>query len=370
MTALDELYMRRCLELARLGQGKTHPNPMVGCVVLDREGRVVGEGFHPQLGGPHAEVVALEQAGEKAQGGTLYVSLEPCSHVGKTPPCVDKVLASGVRTVICGMRDPNPKVAGSGISTLQEKGITVHTGVLEAECQRLNEAFIHFIQHRQPFVVLKMAMTLDGKIATRSGESQWISGPLARRWVHGLRSESDGILTTAETVLRDNSRLTVREVPLLGRPPVRIVMDRQQRLDPAKAPIFQPVPEGGPVWVFTRKGGLETAYLQKLTALGGELFEVGETGQGLDLTEVFQALGERGITQLLVEAGGRLAGTLLNENRIHKLWLVYGDQILADPSAKPGFLGGPLFQLNNAPRFEMGDGFKLENNWILEAYPR
>lgn len=369
MSEVHEFYMQRCLELARQGRGNTHPNPMVGAVVLDAAGQVVGEGFHAAYGGPHAEVVAFRQAGDAARGGTLYVSLEPCSHTGKTPPCTEAVLTAGVQAVVCGMTDPNPRVAGSGIDTLRAHGLTVRSGVLEAECQRLNEAFCHFIQTRRPFVVLKMALSLDGKIATRNGDSQWITGPGARRWVHRLRAESDAVLTTAETILADNCRLTVRDTPRLGKPPVRIVLDRQARLEPDRWALFQAIEQDGPVWIVTSRGQNHTPSLQRAIASGARVIEVPDNGQGLVLEAVLDTLGEAGITQLLVEAGGRLAGSLLNQRLINKLWLIYGNQILGDPAAKPGFLGDPLFRLSDAPRMRIASSFTAGDNTFLEAYP-
>lgn len=364
-----ELYMQQCLDLARLGQGKTHPNPMVGCVVLDASGQKIGEGYHPHHGGPHAEVVALEQAGEQAWGGTLYASLEPCNHFGKTPPCTDKIIAAGIKTVYCAMVDPNAKVSGKGIKRLQAEGITVHTGTLEKEATKLNEAFCHFIQAHQPFVILKQALTLDGKVATRNGQSQWITSPLARQWVHQLRAESGGILTTAETVIKDNALLTVRDVPLSGTPPRRIILDRNARLAPENYTIFQKSPLGGPVWLFTKAGNRQHPHMQAALKMGAQVHEVSDNGQGLVLPEILEILGKEKITQLLVEAGGRLAGSLIQHNQVQKLWLMYGNKLLLDPAATAGFSGNPLFNLDQAIEVEFSHCFKLENTWVVEAYP-
>jgi diaminohydroxyphosphoribosylaminopyrimidine deaminase / 5-amino-6-(5-phosphoribosylamino)uracil reductase len=369
MLTLHETYIHRCLELARQGQGKTHPNPMVGAVVLDEAGHVVGEGFHPQHGGPHAEVVALDQAGGRAQHGTLYVNLEPCNHTGKTPPCTEKILAAGIQTVYFGMRDPNPHVAGQGAAYLQQKGLTVHAGILEAECRKLNEAFCHFVETGRPFVVLKQALTLDGRIATRSGESQWITNESARQWAHQLRSQSDAILTTTETIIKDNSLLTVRNAPLLGQPPIRIILDRHLRLAPEQYRIFEAIPETAPLWIFTLKGHSEHPHVQAAKALGAEFFEVSDGPHGLCLDEVLHVLGKKRITQLLIEAGGRLAGSLLEERLVQKLWLVYGNKLILDPSAKPAFSGSPCLRLDKALSLKMDSSFQLENNLVLETYP-
>lgn len=365
-----EQYMQRCLDLARQGQGNTHPNPMVGAVVLDVEGQIVGEGFHPYYGGPHAEVFALDQAAEKACGGTLFVNLEPCSHTGKTPPCADRVIAAGVRQVYCGMVDPNPKVAGQGIRRLEEHGIAVETGILEAACLKLNEAFCHYIQTKTPFVVLKQAMTLDGRIATRSGESQWITSPAARAWVHQLRSQSDAILTTAQTIRQDNSQLTVRLAPVLGKPPVRVVLDRSLSLSPMSYALFQDIDTQGPVWVFTQSAYLNSSRAEQMRQAGAAVLAVQSTGTGLDLAEVFTVLGQHKITQLMVEAGGTLSGALLNQGLIHKLWLLYGGKLIGDPGAWPAFSGDPVFRLGDALPVSIKEVFLKEGTLIMEAYPQ
>lgn len=368
MDNLHQHYMKRCLELALLGQGNTHPNPMVGCVVLDKSGRLVGEGFHARYGGPHAEVVALDHAGDKAHGGSLYVNLEPCCHVGKTPPCVQKVLEAGIQTVYCGMTDPNPKVDGKGIETLCNNGLTVYSGILEEACRKLNEAFVYRVQTGRPFMVLKHAMTLDGRIATRNGQSRWITGPMTRRWVHQLRSQCDAVLTTAQTVMQDNSRLTVRDAPLLGKPPVRIVLDRRGCLDPGGYQVFQSDPQGGAVWWVVQRGVLHRPQVQQAQAMGVEVLEAPAGGQGFLLDEVVALLGERRLTQVLVEAGGKLAGALLEQRLIQKAWLLYGDQVLRDPFSVPGFQGKPVFHLDEASRFKLETAVKLDNNLVVEAY--
>lgn len=205
--AVDRAMMQRCLELARTAIGRTAPNPMVGCVIV-ADGEIVGEGFHPKAGEPHAEVFALRQAGERSRNATLYVNLEPCNHYGRTPPCAEAVVAAGVRRVVVGMVDPNPKVAGGGIETLRKAGIEVTIGIEEADCQILNEAFVHRIVHRRPFGILKYAMTLDGKIAATSGHSSWVTGQASRRRVYELRTACDAIVIGGNTVRKDNPHLT------------------------------------------------------------------------------------------------------------------------------------------------------------------
>ncbi len=224
----NEYFMRRVLRLARRGIGKVHPNPAVGCVLV-RRGKIISEGFHEKYGGPHAEVNALAKAETGLfQDCTLYVNLEPCSHYGKTPPCTQAIVRSGIRNVVVGCKDPNPLVNGRGIRTLRRSGITVTEGVLEPECRSLNESFFHFMEHGRPFVTLKAAQTLDGRVATAGGESRWISNAGSREWVHRLRSEQDAILVGVRTVLRDDPALTVRDRSGKRRPgfaPLRIVLD-------------------------------------------------------------------------------------------------------------------------------------------------
>ena len=234
-TDADRAMMQRCLELARCALGRTAPNPLVGSVIV-QNGEIVGEGFHPGAGKPHAEVFALRAAGDRARGATLYVNLEPCNHYGRTPPCSEAVIAAGVAKVVVGMVDPNPLVAGGGIARLKAAGVEVLVGVEEADCRQLNEAFIHRILYQQPFGILKYAMTLDGKIATTSGHSAWITNQQARQEVHQLRSACDAIIVGGNTVRRDNPHLTSRMAEAAN--PLRVVLSRTLDL-PTEAYLWQ-----------------------------------------------------------------------------------------------------------------------------------
>ena len=236
---LDAHYMARALELARKGLYTTHPNPRVGCVIV-RDGQIVGEGWHERTGEPHAEPNALRAAGDKARGATVYVTLEPCSHHGRTPPCADALVTAGVARVVAGMQDPNPEVAGRGMQRLAQAGIEVRSGVLEAEARALNPGFLKRMEHGLPFVRVKLAMSLDGRTAMASGESQWITGPAARAAVQRLRAQASVVLTGADTVLADGARLTVRAAELgldeattalaMSRPPLRVLIDGRLRV--------------------------------------------------------------------------------------------------------------------------------------------
>lgn len=233
---LDEVYMRMALDLARKGKGWTTPNPLVGAIIV-KGGRVIGQGYHQKYGQPHAEVNAIASAKEDVTGATLYVTLEPCSHFGKTPPCSDLLIDKNIKRVVVGTLDPNPLVAGKGIERLRSNGIEVVTGVLEEESQKLNEIFIKYIVTKEPFVVMKNAMSLDGKIATVTGESQWISGESSRKQVHSLRHELAGIMVGIETIIKDDPQLTSRT--LNSRNPIRIVVDSQLRIPIASKVLTQ-----------------------------------------------------------------------------------------------------------------------------------
>lgn len=360
--------MARCLELAERGRGQVSPNPMVGCVVLDAQGKKIAEGFHPQAGGPHAEVVALDKAGEKAQGGILYVNLEPCNHHGKTPPCTERIIAAGIDKVICGTLDPNPLVSGQGRDTLQNARISVRYGFLEAQCRHLNEVFFHHITANRPFVTLKMGLTLDGRIAARSGRGEWFTSDFSRQYVHHLRHGHDAILTTATTVAADNPQLTVRGLPDVTRQPIRVILDRHFRLNPDEHwRVFKT--DEAPTWIFTSKIRHHQEHAQKARNLGIRIFEVDDTGIGLHLPEVFQKLGEAGVASVMVEAGGHLAGGLLREKLVNKVYLFYAGKILGDAMAPPAFSENTKLALAGASQFYIHHTRQLEGDWVLEAYP-
>ena len=363
---IDEVYIARCLALAELGQGLVSPNPMVGAIVLDAQGRVVGEGYHPKAGEAHAEVFALAQAKERAKGGTLYVNLEPCNHHGRTPPCTQKIVAAGIERVVCGTLDPNPLVAGAGRDMLQNSRISVRYGFLEAECKRLNEKFFHYIMAKMPFVTVKLGMTLDGKIANRHGDSQWLTGDFARQYVHHLRYEYDAILTTAETVAVDNPKLNVRDIPNIRKQPVRIVLDRQFRLNVENYQIFK---GENPAWIVTSAIRHNTHHAETAKAMGIKVIELDETGGGLNLKALFTQLGQENIASIFVEAGGRLASSLLKDGLAHKYYLFYAPKILQDSMSKPAF--GHTFQLDlpDSPQLEIIRTQQLDRDWVIEARP-
>lgn len=321
-TPIDEYWMAHCLQLATQAAGRTAPNPLVGSVVV-QAGQLVGTGFHPQAGQPHAEVFALHQAGERAQGATLYVNLEPCNHYGKTPPCTEAIIKSGIARVVVGMVDPNPLVQGRGVTRLREVGIVVQTQVLENQCQRVNEAFSHFIATHKPFGIWKYAMTLDGKIATATGDSFWVSGEAARLEVQQLRNRVDGIIVGGQTLRRDNPRLTCR-LPE-GRNPRRIILSRQLEL-PRTAQVWDTTV--APTLVFTGPNH-DPGMAQWLKHSGVNVHVLPELTPGL----VMERLGQMGLLSVLWECGGTLAAAALNAGAIQKVWAFIAPKLLGGAQA-------------------------------------
>ncbi len=376
--------MQRCLMLAEQGRGWVHPNPMVGCVIVDADGAVLGEGYHQAFGQAHAEVNALAQVAERGLSATLpsataYVSLEPCNHTGKTPPCTKALIDAGIKRVVCGMVDPNPKVAGQGIRTLRDAGIEVLVGVDEDACRQLNAAFCHAIVHHTPYVILKQAMTLDGRVATRTGDSQWITNAACRQQVHQLRAQSDAILSTAQSVITDNSQLTVRDAPLGRVHPLRVILDRQGLLTrQSELALLQPDPETGqvlPLVIVTAPGVIPSVIRSAWDAQGIVCWECPEvtladgTTRGLDLNVLMRRLGEARITQLMVEAGGVLSGQLMQQGLVHQWELFIGNQVVGDPKAQPVVSMGPCLSLANALNWRISSSVMIENNLKLTLYP-
>lgn len=315
--------MHRAIELARKGEGFVEPNPMVGALVFSAQEELVGKGYHERFGGPHAEIVALREAGEKASSGTLVVSLEPCCHQGKTGPCTEAILAAGIQRVVVGTLDPNPLVRGKGIARLREAGIVVLVGIEEVSAKRLIAPFRSLIQNRRPYVHAKWAMTLDGKIAARTGESKWISGEESRQVVHKLRGRMDAILVGAGTLLRDDPLLTPR--PPGPRIPLRIVLDRRGRA-PLQSKIFQSLSEG-PVLVITESDEAR----DRLATMGVETRKISNTESSL--SDLLMFLGERSITNLLVEGGAEIHGAFFDADLVDEVHVFIAPTILGGQSA-------------------------------------
>lgn len=352
----DRAMMRRCVELAQTARGQTAPNPMVGSVIVQNQ-EIVGEGFHPQAGQPHAEVFALRAAGERSPGATLYVNLEPCSHFGRTPPCADAVIQAGIVRVVVGMVDPNPKVAGSGIARLQAAGIAVTVGVEEALCQALNEAFVYKILHQRPFGILKYAMTLDGKIAATTGHSAWVTTPASRQLVHELRAGCDAIVVGGNTVRRDNPLLTSHGV---GHNPLRVVMTRQLEL-PEDAKILDVEP--APTLVLTQKG-TASELQNRLRSHGVEVLEL----PNLSPAAAMDILGDRGLLSVLWECGGQLAAQAIADGSIQKVLAFIAPKIIGGSTAPSpvGDLG--LTQMTDALMLERVTWRAIGADLLVEGY--
>ncbi|MDP2134613.1 MAG: bifunctional diaminohydroxyphosphoribosylaminopyrimidine deaminase/5-amino-6-(5-phosphoribosylamino)uracil reductase RibD [Sulfuritalea sp.] len=344
-SSADHGFMARALQLARRGLCTTTPNPRVGCVVV-RDGRIIGEGWHEKAGGPHAEAAALNAivgAGATAIGATAYVTLEPCSHFGRTPPCADALIEAGVVRVVAAMPDPNPLVAGQGLARLAATGIDVSSGLLAAEAQELNIGFVSRMTRGRPWLRLKVAASLDGKTALNNGVSQWITGPAARRDAHAWRARSCAVLTGIGTVKDDNPRLTVREVPTT-RQPLRVVID--SRLEtPPDAAILQ----GGNLLIAAAQDNERAAALR---ARGAEIVILPNAQGKVELPELMQELGRRGINEVLAEAGTRLNGSLLREGCVDEL-LIYQAPILIGDAARGMFGLAELADLAGAMRLDI-----------------
>ncbi len=312
-----EYGMQRALELARLATGYTSPNPLVGAVVV-RNGEIVGEGWHRQAGSPHAEVEALQQAGEAARGATLYVTLEPCNHHGRTPPCTMAIINAGIAHVVYAIADPNPHVVGGGHACLQQAGITVTAGVCASEAQALNRFFLHHACTGRPYVIAKFAMSLDGKIATRTGHSQWITGPIARERVHALRHAVDAILVGVGTVLADNPRLTTRLPIENPKHPLRIILDSRGRI-PLDAHVHM-IDNAAPTLIATTEAMPHT-HVEALTACGVEVMRLSATSSGqVAMGDVLYACGQRNIQSILVEGGSAVLGSCFDGGHVNEVW--------------------------------------------------
>lgn len=353
----DRQMMFRCLELARRALGKTAPNPLVGCVIV-QDNMIVGEGFHPGAGQPHAEVFALRDAGERAVGATVYVNLEPCNHYGRTPPCTEALIQAKVAKVVVGMIDPNPLVTGQGIERLKQAGIEVIVGVEQDACQLLNEGFVHRILHHQPLGILKYAMTLDGKIATTTGHSAWITSPTARQQVHQLRVACDAVIVGGNTVRRDNPHLTTHQA---GEPhPLRVVMSRKLDL-PLEANLWDITAAN--TLVLTTKDA-DPDCQEQLEKKGVEVVALSP----LTPATVMNHLYDRQFLNVLWECGGTLAAQAIAEGVIQKIWAFIAPKIIGGETA-PSPVGDLGFtQMNEALTLKRVTLHSIGSDYLIEGY--
>lgn len=323
MSQSDLTYMKRALRLARKGVGRTAPNPAVGCVIV-RDGSIVGEGWHKKAGTPHAEVHALTMAGEAARGADVYVTLEPCCHQGKTPPCCDALINAGVRRVVAAMVDPFPQVAGQGLQRLRQAGILVDVGLLEEQCRDLNKGFIKSVTTGMPYLIYKSAMTLDGNIATVTGHSRWVTGVESRRQVHRLRSQCDAVMVGVDTVIADNPQLTVRHVK--GRDPVRVIVDTHLRT-PESVNVLN-VATTSKTIIATCES--DAAVHQRYQAQGAEILVCREYDGRVAMQDLLHKLMNQGIHTVLLEGGSRLAGDLLQHGLIDECIFFYAPKVVGN----------------------------------------
>lgn len=330
----DEVFMQRALDLASRALGRTSPNPAVGAVIV-RGGRVIGEGWHRRAGLPHAEIEALRRVDGSARGATLYVNLEPCSHHGRTPPCVETLIAAGIKRVVVGMVDPNPLVRGRGLRQLRQAGIEVRTGVLKEKCERLNEDFAVFIRTGKPLVTLKLAASLDGRIATASGDARWISSTVSRRLVHELRNRVDAVLVGAETVRADDPQLTCRIRG--GRDPLRVILDGRLTISPQARVCTQR--SRVPTVLVTTEEHAQSEKKRVLERQGVEVLCLAGDAGRVRLRLVLEELGRRGIKHVLIEGGGEVAAAALREGVVDKVLFFYAP-ILLGGDGRP--MIGPL----------------------------
>jgi diaminohydroxyphosphoribosylaminopyrimidine deaminase/5-amino-6-(5-phosphoribosylamino)uracil reductase len=361
--AEDQAHMARALALAQLGIYSTPPNPAVGCVLV-RDGRVVGEGHHRRTGGPHAEAHALEAAGEAARGATAYVTLEPCAHFGRTPPCTRALLAAGVARVVCALRDPNPRVTGSGLEELARVGVAIESGLLAADAAELNRGFVRRMSSGRPWVTLKTGASLDGRTALADGSSRWITGEAARADVQRLRARASAVVTGIGTVLADDPSLTVREpgLELLGRRPLRIVLDSRLRI-PGTARVLD---DAAPAIVFTTQAASDARALEE----GGVHIEaLPARDDRIDLASLLDRLSALECNEILVEAGAGLAGSFLEAGLVDEFVLYVAPCVLGD-SARPMFHLPPLDRMADRYEFRVRDSARVGNDLRVVLRPQ
>ena len=361
MTPTDTTYMRHALTLAKKGIGKTYPNPAVGCVIV-KNGLIVGEGWHKRSGGHHAEVHALAMAGDGARGADVFVTLEPCSHTGKTPPCSEALIRAGVKRVVSGLSDPNPQVNGGGLRALQQAGIETLCGVLEEECRYINRSFLKFITTGLPYVTYKCAMTMDGKIACVTGESNWISCEASRKVVHRMRADSNAIMVGVDTIIADNPLLTVRHVK--GRDPLRIIVDSHLRTPESIAVLGGRMAEGTVIATIETDPKAHARYLKS----GATLLVCNPDDNKVDLHDLWSKLGERGIQSLLLEGGSRLAGEALRHGLIDECVFFYAPKVVGSDGFSPFAITGATDMAHSIP-FQILNVRRVGTDIMVTARP-
>jgi len=363
---VDEIFMKEVLRLARRGLGSTSPNPVVGALVV-KDGQITGSGYHRKAGAPHAEIEALSMAGERAKGSTLFVNLEPCNHYGRTPPCTKAILESGLRRVVVGIADPNPNVTGDGCKFLRSKGVEVKYGVLEEECTRLNEVYIKYVKEGKPFVILKGALTLDGWIATKIGDSKWITNEKSRKFAHSLRKKVDAIMVGVETIIADNPLLTPYLTRNSAPDPVRVIADTNLRI-PLDSRVFNSgtsaltiIASGSNVSKTKRKG---------VEGLGARIINCQMRDGRIDLADLLDKLAEMSIGSVLVEGGGTIFGSIIREGLVDKFYIFLAPKILGGDNGIPFTRGPGCDIVKDCFTLKVLTVRRFNDDIMIEAYPQ
>ncbi|MTI48237.1 bifunctional diaminohydroxyphosphoribosylaminopyrimidine deaminase/5-amino-6-(5-phosphoribosylamino)uracil reductase RibD [Sporosalibacterium faouarense] len=359
-------FMERAIDLATRGSGYTNPNPLVGAVIV-KNNKVIGEGYHKYYGGSHAEINAFNNSTEQVEGATMYVTLEPCSHYGKTPPCVKAIVDKGIRKVVIGMEDPNPVVAGRGIKFLKENDIEVVSEVMVDEVKKLNEIFIKYITTRKPFCILKTAMTLDGKIATITGDSKWITNKNSRKYVHEIRHRVSGIMVGIGTVLKDDPMLTTRFIQTEARNPIRIIVDSKCRI-PLDSKVLN-INSNSKTIVATTKQA-DNKKIEKIKERGAEVLVVPMKDRRVDLNSLIGTLGEKGIDSVLIEGGSTLSSSAINEDIVDKYMSFIAPKIIGGKNAKTPVAGKGCSVMKDAIILKDLNIKRFGDDLMIEGYIR
>ncbi len=362
---MDREYMNQVFTLAAHGKGRTSPNPMVGAIIV-KDDKIVGQGYHEQYGAPHAEIRALEEARENARGATLYINLEPCCHQGQTPPCTAEIIRAGIQRVVVATKDPNPLVNGQGIQQLKMQGVEVKTGVLENAAKKFNEFFFKYIRTQTPFVILKMGMSLDGKMATKTGDSRWITSGLLRGFVHQLRNEIDATLVGIGTVIRDNPRLTTRLKDGQGRDPKRIVVDTLLRI-PLKARIFTQQSDAENIIVTTTNAPVNR--VKELEKIGARIIFGKTMGKNMvDMKDMVVKMGQLQITSLMIEGGASINGSAIQAGIVDKVIMFIAPKIIGGASAPSTIGGDGVARVDDAIKLNDIKTKRFGNDLMIEGY--
>lgn len=360
---MDVKYMKRAIALAKKGKGFTNPNPMVGAVIV-KNNEIIGEGYHREYGQAHAEVNAFNNTEVNPEGATMYVTLEPCAHYGKTPPCAVAIVEKKIKKVVIGLVDPNPLVNHKGIEILKDAGIEVITGVLSDEIKKMNEIFYHFIQKKTPYIIMKTAMSLDGKIATKTGDSKWISNEKARYFGHELRHEVSGILVGIDTVIADDPQLTTRLKNKKGKDPTRIVLDSTLKI-PLNAKVINTSSDAQTIVATTEKASKEK--ISKLEAIGVQVIKTKSVNNRVNLDELMKILGTLSIDSLLIEGGGTVNYSFLRNNLVNKIYTFIAPMIIGGHEAKTPVSGDGISSINDAIHLKNWTTKKIDDNLLIIA---